>query len=185
MARTAPTSELLTAAQAVEAELERFEDASAAFQKIALNSQKNLEKATKALNALADGEQRVLEQVQGLLKAINTVRERQEAHVEPIRAKAEEIKARALTFQSLERELHSLGEDASSVSARLKEAPGVSPPVELDAALAELAGKAKALAERAKGDDFDDLARLADGLRQQILAVHAKLKRLIDSAPSA
>jgi chromosome segregation ATPase len=183
MARNDPSSELLAAAAAVEAEISRFEDATAAFEKLSLSSQKNLEKATKALNALADGEQRVVEQVQALLRTINPIRDRVQVQVEHIRAKAEELQKRTVAFQSLEQELGALGEAAAAVSANLKETSGA--PVALDAELAGLVSRAKALEERARADDFDDLVRLADGLRQQLIVVRAKLKRLIDASPSA
>lgn len=177
-------SELLEAAKAVETELERFEDATAAFEKISLTSQKNLERATKALNALADGEQRVLDEVQVMLKSVGPIRERVLAQVEHIRAKAEALRDRTVAFQSLEKELGSLGEIAATLSTKLKD-PDSNSPVALDTEIGELTSRAKALADRAKADDFDDLHRVADGLRQQLLAVRAKLKRLIDSAPSA
>jgi hypothetical protein len=185
MARNDPTSELLAATEAVEAEIKRFEDATASFRKINLNSQKNLERATRALNDLAEGDQKVIDSVQVLVKAIGTVRDRQMAQVEHIRAKAEEIKARSVIFHELEEALQALGEDAAGLSAKLKQAPDVDPPVELDAEMGELAGKAKSLAERATSGDFDDLSRVADGLRQQILAVRAKLKLITKPSASA
>lgn len=185
MARNDPTSELLAATEAVEAELKRFEDATASFQKINLNSRKNLERATKALNELAEGDQRIVDSVQLVVKAIGTVRDRQLAQVEHIRAKAEEIKARSTSFRELEEALQALGTDAAGLSTKLKQAPDVDPPVELDAEMGELASKAKALAERATSHDFDDLSRVADGLRQQILAVRAKLKLITKPSASA
>ena len=185
MAKNDPTSELVAATAAVEAELERFEAATAAFGKISLSSQKHLERATKALNELADGDQRVVDSVQLLVKAIGSVRERQMAQVELIKVKADELKSRSVVFQTLENELAQLGDDASSLSLKLKETPGLSPPLELDAGMGELAVKAKTLADRAKNEDFDDLSRVADGLRQQILALRAKLKLLTDPSASA
>lgn len=178
-------SELVAATAAVEVELQRFEDATAAFRKVSLNSQKNLERATKALNELADADQQVVDSVQLLVKAIGSVRDRQMAQVEHIRLKAEEVKARSVVFQGLEEELRALGEAASTLSGKLKQTPDSSPPVELDLEMGELAGKAKALAERATSADFDDLSRVADGMRQQILAVRAKLKLITKPTASA
>ncbi len=179
------TSELVAATAAVEAELQRFEDATSAFRKISLNSQKNVERATRALNDLADGDQHVIDSVQLLVKAISSIRDRQMAQVEHIRVKAEELKTRSIAFQALEEELRAMGEDASALTARIKQTPDASPPVELDAEMSALGSRAKKLAERATGEDFDDLSRVADGLRQQILAVRAKLKLLGKPSASA
>ena len=185
MPRNEPTSELVNATAVVEAELQRFEDATAAFSKLSLNSQKNLEKAKKALNELADGEQRVVDGVQLLVKAIGTVRDRQLVQVEHIRVKAEQLSARAVVFQSLELELSKLGEDASKLSNTLKEVPGASPAVAFDEEMGKLAAVAKSVAERATHEDFDDLSRVADGLRQQILAVRARLELITKPNASA
>lgn len=185
MPRDDQASQLAAAAEAVEAELQRFEAASAAFEKLALNSQKNLERATRALDELAGGEQRIIEKVQALVASIGTVRDRQMAQVEPIRAKAEALKARTVIFQALEQDLRSLGEAASELSAKLKQTQEAAPPPELEAELGELATKAKDLAERAKREDFDDLSRVADGLRQQLLALRAKLKLIVKPTASA
>ncbi len=185
MPRNEPSSELVTATAIVEAELQRFEDATTSFSTISLNSQKNLEKAKKALNELADGEQRVVDGVQLLVKAIGTVRDRQLAQVEHIRVKAEQLSARAVVFQSLELELSKLGEGASQLSDKLKELPDASPAVEFDEEMARLAQGAKSVATRATSEDFDDLSRVADGLRQQILAVRAKLKLFTKPTASA
>lgn len=182
MARKDDASEITASAAEVEAELQRFEAASASFGKIALTSQKNLEKATRALEDLADGEQRVIERVQALVATIGKLRDRQLAQVEHIRAKAETLKARSLVYRSLEQDLAALGQAAGAVSEKLKQP---SDELDLGAELGELAGRARDLTERAKGEDFDDLARIADGLRQQLLALRGKLKLLPKPTASA
>jgi predicted nucleic acid-binding Zn-ribbon protein len=175
-------SELIAIATEVDKELERFEESTAGFRKTGLNSERNLERARKALEELADGEQRVIEKVQELVKHLGTVRDRQLAQVELIRARADELKARVLVFHSLEEELKALGHSAATISEKLK---GASDLGDLDGEIGELSDKAKALAERASTEDFDDLARVADGLRQQILAVRQKLKKVPKPTASA
>ncbi len=182
MSGKAKVSELITIATEVDKELERFEESTASFQKQGLNSEKNLEKARKALEELADGEQRVISRVQELVKLLGGVRDRQMAQVELIRARAEELKARVLVFHSLEEELKGLGTSASSLSEKLRAESDLG---DLDGEIGELAEKAKALAERASTEQFDDLARVADGLRQQILSVRQKLKKVAKPTASA
>ncbi len=96
--------------------------------------------------------------------------------------KAEEIKGRSAIFQTLEEELGALGEGASALSTKLKDPADAT---DLEAEMAALAEGAKRVAERAKSEDFDDLSRVADGLRQQILAARAKLKLITKPTSTA
>lgn len=175
-------SELIAIATEVDKELERFEESTASFRKAGLNSEKNLERARKALEELADGEQRVIDKVQELVKLLGGVRDRQLAQVELIRARAEELKARVLVFHSLEEELKAIGQSAAALGEKLK---GASDLGDLDGDIGALAEQAKALAERASTEDFDDLSRVADGLRQQVLSVRQKLKKVPKPTASA
>jgi predicted nucleic acid-binding Zn-ribbon protein len=182
MSSKAKVSELITIATEVDKELERFEESTASFRKAGLNSEKNLERARKSLEELADGEQRVIEKVQELVKHLGTVRDRQLAQVELIRARADELRARVLVFHSLEEELKAIGQAAGDLSEKLKASSDLG---DLDGEIGNLADKAKAMAERASQENFDDLSRLADGLRQQILAVRQKLKKVPKPTASA
>ena len=184
--RTDTSSELVNAAEALDAELNRFEDASTSLRKLSLNSQKNLERATRSLNELAEVEESLGKQVQVLVAAIAGVRERQLAQVEEVRVKAEEIKSRSVTFQQLLEQFKVLGAGAAGLNERLqKVTPGEGNSLtELFEEMGELAAKAQSLAELAGEQDYDDVARLADGLRQQLLSVRGKLKQLDTRLPS-
>jgi chromosome segregation ATPase len=185
MAKSDSKSELISAAGSLDAELTRFDEATNAFKKLPLNSQKNLERATKMLNDLADGEAALGQQVQLLVAAIAKSRDRQLGHVEVVRVKAEEIKNRTLEMQGLVEQFKSLGNDAAALNATLQNAPTAGQAlVDFHAQMGELAARAQALAEIAKSKDFEDLSRQADGLRQQLLAVRAKLKHLEPTLPS-
>ena len=118
MAKHDLTSELVTAACALDAELTRFEEATVGFRKVSLNSQKNLERATKMLTDLVGSEATLGEKVQVLVKAIGTVRDRQMAQVEAVRAKADEINARTLVFHALLDQFKLLGPSARSQAWR-------------------------------------------------------------------
>jgi hypothetical protein len=185
MSKHESKSELVTAASALDAELVRFEEATISFRKLSLNSQKNLERATKMLTDLADVEATLGKQVQVLVGAIAHVRDRQMAQLEVVRAKADEINARTLAFQALLEQFKNLGVDAAGLNDKLQaSATAGAPLLDLHAEMGELAAKAQGLAEIAKGQDFEDLARQADGLRQQILSARSKLRHLEPSLPS-
>lgn len=173
-------SPLIEAATALDGELVRFEEATLAFSKLGLNSQKNLDRATKMLNDLAASEGAMGEKVQLLVGAINSVRDRQMAQVEAVKAKSVQIQERSAIFQGLLNQFQELGKGAGALNEKLK--PGVeaggNPIVDVQTEMTNLATRAEALATIAKDQDFDDLARQADGLRQQILAARNKLKQI-------
>lgn len=178
-------SELISAATSLDTELTRFEETTVGFRKLTLNSQKNLERATKVLSDLAEIEASLGAQVQALVTAIASVRDRQMAQVEGVRAKADEINARTLVFQGLLDQFKGLGAGANGLNEKLQASTsGQMPLLDLYAEMGELAAKAQGLAEIAKGKDFEDLARQADGLRQQILSARAKLHHLEPTLPS-
>lgn len=178
-------SELVLAASALDAELVRFEEATVGFRKLQLNSQKNLERAAKMLTDLAGVEETLGQQVQVLVTAISHVRDRQMQQVEVVRAKAEEINMRTLAFQALLEQFKVLGVGAAGLNDKLQaSATAGAPLIDLHAEMGELAAQAQALAEIAKGQEFEDLARQADGLRQQILAARSKLRHLEPTLPS-
>jgi hypothetical protein len=167
-------SPLIAAAIALEEQLERFHDGVDTFRKLPLNSKKNIDRATKLLNDLADGEQGLGTQVQALVQAVAGTRDQQNASVEVIRAKAEELKSRAVAFQQLLTQFEAMGVAASELNAKLQS----SGPAEVDlaAALAALAAQAETLMGNARAQDFDDVARLGDGLKQQLNAMRKRLE---------
>ena len=185
MPKSESKSELVDAASALDAELVRFEEGTNSFRKLSLNSQKNLERAARMLTDLAEVEATLGAQVQVLVAAIAHVRDRQMAQVEGVRAKAEEINLRTVAFQRLLEQFKLLGVDAAGLNEKLQASAAAGAPLlDLHAEMGELAAKAQGLAEIAKNEDFEDLSRQADGLRQQILSARSKLKHLEPSLAS-
>jgi hypothetical protein len=174
MPNTAKDSVLISAATALDAELGRFQDAVDAFKKLPLSSKKHLERATAALNALAESEQRLGANVQALVQAVAATREGQTTHLEVIRAKAETLKARSIEFQQLIGQFESLGQGAAALNARLTS--GAAPVTAVLDEVTALATKAESLTALAREKDFDDVAHMADGLKQQLSALAGKLK---------
>lgn len=173
-------SPLVEAATALDAELTRFEESTVAFQRLGLDSQKNLDRATKLLNDLAAAEATLGQKVQLLVTAINGVRDRQLAQVEAVKAKSVQIQERSAVFAGLLDQFQQLGKGAGALNEKLKPSgqPGANPIVDVQTEMTNLATRAEALATIAKDQDFDDLARQADGLRQQILAARNKLRQI-------
>jgi chromosome segregation ATPase len=168
-------SELIAAATELDAELTRFHEGVAAFAQLPLSSKKHLDRATAALNALADSEAKLGTHVQALVQAVAATREGQAAQLDTIRAKAESLKSRSVEFQQLIAQFESLGQGAGSLNAKLQAGGGAELP-EIVEEVNALAARAGALNTQAREKDFEDVAHMADGLRQQLESLAGKLK---------
>lgn len=172
MAKDKSGGALVSAAQTLEAELRRFDDEVGAFAKLALTSRKSLERGRQLLDSLAAAEARAAEQVQALVRAVAATGQDQAARVEAVRAKAQELDARWLELQTLVGQFEDLGAGAAALNAKLK---GDQTTVEVDAEVSALVSRAEQLVAHARAQHFDDVAHLADQLRQQVCAIRGKL----------
>lgn len=187
MPKTDQDSELVAAATALDTELRRFEDLSQQIKKLPFNSEKNLERAAKALEEIATSDERLGEQVRALVEAVSHVRERQQTHATIVQERALELQARTEVYQTLLQHFGTLGQEAGSINALVQDiaAQGRSTPEEkakvierlvtAQEKMALVADGAKALTDAATAKDFQDLARSADNLRQSLLAARNKI----------
>ncbi|MBL8952261.1 MAG: hypothetical protein JNK82_15895 [Myxococcaceae bacterium] len=173
MAKTANTlSELVQAASDLDAELQRFEEGVGDFTKLSLSSKKNLDRAGKMLEDLAQSEAAMGGQIQALVQAVAATRDRQLARVNEIRQKAEQLKDRSIEFRDLIVQFESLGTGAAELNAKLQQpAPAV---VDVANDVSALAARAEQLVGLSKEKGFDDVAHMADGLRQQLQSLQKK-----------
>src|SRR6185295_8751381 len=96
-----PTSELLTAAETFDDELERFGRLVEAARRGPLNSQKNLERAARAFQDIGKSEKRLGEAATALVGALQAARQRQEVQAEAVQGRAQEIEARTAVAADL------------------------------------------------------------------------------------
>ena len=185
-------SDLTDAAQALDAELRRYEELATALARERLDTEKNLRRAAQALNALRECDARLGENVQALVAAIGAARERQQASAEVVQTQAERIRARGESLTALLARWQALGEHAGEVNhliQRLASAPreenGTSDSPEresafadVDARLGRLADDAEGLSATAEAEGFGDLGRQAESLRLQLLSARNKLRTL-------
>jgi hypothetical protein len=174
-------SDLVEAAEAVEAELDRFEGIVAESMRSTLDSQKSLERAAETLKAVVAADQRITEKVNALVAAVHGARQRREERAQAVAKRAHEIEARSHVFAKLMDTYRGIGTSAGEVTQRLVAVAGA-PTSEREAALAgardavtELTARAKALVDEATADGFGDIARSAEQLRQQL---HAALNKV-------
>jgi len=173
MAKKEKLSALVQAASDLDTELSRFEEGVAAFTKLQLSSKKNLDRAGAMLEELAQSEQSMGTQIQALVQAIAGTRDRQVERVATIREKAEELKARSIEFRDLILQFEELGTGAAALNAKLQSpAPAI---VDVADDVSALAVRAEQLVAASKDKGFDDVAHLADGLKQQLQSLQNKL----------
>lgn len=176
---------LTEAAAALEAELKRFEELSAAARKVPLDSEKNLGRAARALAETADSQERTAVLVRALVEAINRARDHQQQTAEVLLARAEELKAQTENLEALLGRFKTLGADAREIQALVQAASERGAARDIEGALAILdqarekidgiATRATDLATDAKAKGIADVEREADSLRQQLLAARNKL----------
>jgi hypothetical protein len=174
--------ELVQTAQALEDDLVRFEGIVAEALRAGLESQKALERAAELLKAVVAADQRISESVNALVAAVHRARQRREERAQVVAARAQEIEARSNIYGKLMEEYRGIGQAAGEVTQKLMAVAGA-PPAQREAALAvareevaALAERARRLAEQARDDGFQDIARQAEGLKGQL---HQALNKVL------
>ncbi len=194
-----PSSELATAAEALDAQLRRFESLADQFRRAPLNSEKSLERASKLLNDVAEQERVLNESVSALVAAVSSARNRQQVQADVITEHAQQLQQRAEAFKALLERYGALGQSAAELNQRMQDFAAQRAQAKTEEQNAELGLSLDALHERmgqvaeeaqgvtrlAEEQDFLDVGRQAESLRQQLLSARNKLNLLRKtSAPS-
>ena len=153
-----------------------------------VDSEKTLRRAAQTLNSLHDCEVRLHAHLAELGAAIGQARERQEAHAGTVAQRAAYIAQRTEALRALLTRWKVLGEEAMEVSRLVQDAAAVPPTngdaanqltgtcEEVDERLSRLAEEADELSGAAAAAAFADLAKQAEGLRQQVLSARNKVR---------
>jgi len=195
----AEPSPLLAAAEAFDAELERFAHLTEAARHGSLASQKALERAAESLKEIADCEEQMQAQARLLMAALGNAREQQEKQAALAAQRAEEVRERTAVYGELLKRFQALGAEAAdlnamgqNLSASKPDAGGAAPrdPAfanglrDLAQRMGEVADHAQELTTASRDADFEDVARQAESLRQQLLAARNKVQLLHGSLAS-
>ena len=172
-------STLVSAARALEAELLNLESITRAARKIPLTSEKNITRAAKELEEALTLPERMAAGLQALGSAMASMQARQQAALEPLAALAAQIQARHRRLSEHREAYAALGRAATEITARIQTANGEPAAVssDVEAQLARIVADAKALFEAARSDDFPELAREAEAVKQRA----SSLRRRLDS----
>jgi uncharacterized coiled-coil protein SlyX len=188
--QTARTSALTAAAAALEAELRRHAELSSLAVRIALTSEKNLDRASRGVAEAVESQERIAAHVKMLVDAISEARDTQQASAATLDERARLIAQKRSELDALLARFAKVGEVGQTLNAALQKVAAYKPdPYRASGEVDEVRGTLEAianglstcaehaqdLATEAKTCDFEDLARQADGLRQQILSTKNRL----------
>jgi chromosome segregation ATPase len=190
---TAPkkdASRIVSAAQALESELERFRTSTETLLANRLDSAKQLGRAAKQLESVAASDERISACVAELNAALVEAREKQVANADQVRAFADSVAQRAEVLRDLNVRYAELGNAAREVAEKM--APAGTDKAEIELALGQMEGALVPLLETAallKQDaiekGFSDIAQQADAMQQQLRAMQATIHTVARSAAQA
>ena len=181
-----PRGPLVEAAEALEDELRRLGSVAHEAQRLPLDSQRNLERTREKLAELGAVDERLRPLVAALMAAVKQLVDDQQAQAVALGARTEEVRRRAEAFQALMLRYAELGKSFHELNELVQEfagsglakgPPAAEPPSleTVQASIARLVDAATEVAQAARSDGFEDVARQADSLRQQLLAARNKL----------
>lgn len=188
VAKEPQDSPVVIAAYALEAAIRRMEDTAKNFEQLVFNSEKNIERGAKLLQDVAGSSEAMDGELKHLIGALNEVRGRQEAVVRAISARSENLMERKQTYVALLQRYGTIGEAAAKLNGMIQAIAAQQPKGEaarepldaLEQGMVQTAEEAHGLARAARDEDFGDLSRQAESLKQQLQAAVVKLKTLRD-----
>jgi hypothetical protein len=169
-------AEVVRAAEELESELVKLETLSRAARKNRLDSEKGIVRAARELSEALALPERLATGLRALAIAMQQMEARQQAALEPLAAYALEVQRRMKRLEEHMLAFGALGKAASEATQLLQQAGERADLVEnAKVQLYGIADGARALIEAARADDFPDVAREADALKQRVNALCRKL----------
>lgn len=180
-----PETPLARAAAALEAELYEYERFVVEVKRMSLSSEKAMHRAKALLEDCAAGESRMAERLQAFAAAVQDVQVRQHTCITEAVAAAEKIQGRIQNRSALLDRFTALGDRARALNepvAALEAKLGEPNAQDLLTTLGEVAlrteaviDEADALGADAQREDWQDIAREATTLKQQIQSARNKI----------
>lgn len=183
---TKKESPLVLAAAALDEELRRYDSLAEEAKKSHINSGKALERAVRVVQESTGRNEAVQAKLRDLVKEIEDARVRQVESLNTLLEAAQRAQARSEQYEGLLQRFAALGESARHVNTLAVEANAQrqsgAPEAtilqgldEVQTQMAAVVAEAEALVALATDQDWTDLERQADSVRQQILAAKNKL----------
>lgn len=171
-----PATELTKAAAALEEELLHFERLAEESVGVPLDSQKNLDRARRLLDKLADGETRLNTSAGALAQLLGEIRDRQQVSADRVTAWARGLQTRIDGWNAMQQKFAGLATSASELQETLQRvAADPSALGEVQGLVEALARQAGELAAEAAQERYRDHQRDAEARRDQLQASANKL----------
>jgi hypothetical protein len=186
MAKASVTPPLVVAAAAVHDEVRGYAELAAEAKRLSLDGEKSLAKASRLLQEAAGRHDDVQKKVQSLVGEIEQVRRSQEESLTALMDLAQRLETRTARFRELSKRFGALGELAQGVNRlagelSARKAGGAAEQELLSGLRAieeqveQVVGAAGELSRDAQKDEWPEMARQADAVRQQVHAAKNKL----------
>jgi chromosome segregation ATPase len=166
-------SAIVRAAEELEDELRRCEEAAAEAARVRLNTEKNIGRAARALKTAAEHRDQMGGKLKALLSAIKDAGARAEAAASRMETRAGELAARMERLQALQARA---GQIAAAVRDATEFARQAKDPHEIVERLGPVEEQIARAQEEARADDFDDVAHDIAGLRDLLASLRRKLE---------
>ncbi|HEX4447706.1 MAG TPA: hypothetical protein VH044_13245 [Polyangiaceae bacterium] len=179
-------SPLVLAAAALDEELRHYDALADEAKRARIDSAKTLERAVRIIQESTGRNETVQDKLRGLVAEIEAARLRQVESLNTLLEAAQRTQARSEQYDALLKRFAALGDSARHVNALAVETDakrradaGEADLVErlgtMETRMAGVVAEAEALAALASEQDWSDLAKQADAVRQQILAAKNKI----------
>jgi hypothetical protein len=193
-----PNGPLAAAAAALENELRHYQDTSAELAKIALNSEKTLQRARKVLEECAAHQEKLAQLLPEFAQAMQAAQAKQQECMDVTARGTMRIKERFEDRMALLERVAALGQKAQDINgpvAAVVDGTTERTPAELLKTLEEVGARTEAaiaeaasVHDAAEAADWQDIARDTDALRQQLQAARNKVlvaqRNVAANAPS-
>jgi hypothetical protein len=171
---------------ALDEELRRYDALAGEAKQVQISSGKTLERAAKIVQESTSRNDTLQEKLRELVAQIEAARGRQVESLGVLLEAAKRTQARSEQYDAMLKRFSALGESARGVSeqaaeANAKRGEGAAEAearanlAAMEVSMAGVVAEAEALTALAADEGWDDLKSQADGVRQQVLALKAKL----------
>jgi hypothetical protein len=179
-------SPLVAAAAALDEELRHYDSLAEEAKRSHINSAKGLERAVRVVQESTSHNDVVHEKLRALVTQIEEARVRQVESLNTLLEAARAVQTRSEQYEGLMKRFAALGESAREVNtmavevsakrnAGATEAEILEGIAAIQTHMAGVVAEADALAALAQAQDWPEVARQADAVRQQVLAAKNKL----------
>lgn len=172
--------ELVRIAEQISSDIASLEHLSRTVCKLRMDSDKNIARASRELNETMKVPERISEGLVAFGRTMQTLEARQHAALEPLLAFATELQRRATRLQELKQAYVALGTAATELQTSLQDTgDGKSALSVASNHLSEICDRASTLNDAAREEDFPELARDADAIRQSAIALRKRLLHVV------